>query len=47
MKAEISTVMDEAMKGGVWDEILSPETEVVLADLFRLTTDYSCHGCSY
>ncbi len=47
MKAAISTVMDDVLKDDVWDEILHPATEIVLADLLRLATDYSCHGCTH
>jgi hypothetical protein len=47
MKAEISAVMDDVIKDDIWDEILSPDTEIVLGDLLRLSTDYSCHGCSF
>jgi hypothetical protein len=47
MEAEISTVMDDIIKDGVWDEILSPDSQTVLADLTKLSTDYSCQSCSY
>lgn len=47
MKTELSHMMDEAIMAGAWDEILSSDTDVVLGDLLKLSTDYSCHGCTY
>lgn len=47
MTLEVSAVIDDVLKDDVWNEILSPETDVVLGDLFKLSTDYSCHGCSF
>ncbi len=47
MKPEVSVIMDEVMKDGIWDEILSPGAEIGLADLLKLSTDYSCHGCAF
>ncbi len=44
---DTTQIIDEAISSDVLDEFLSPETNTVLADLTRLTTDYSCHGCSY
>lgn len=47
MKNSTTEIIDEAFEGDVLDEILSPETETVLADLLKLSTDYSCQGCAF
>ena len=47
MKHTTTDIIDAAIESDVMDEILSPETETVLADLSRLATDYSCHGCAF
>ena len=40
-------IIEDAISNNVWNEIFSPEVETVLADLSRLGTDYSCHGCAF
>ena len=47
MRSEISAIMDDIMKDDIWNEVLAPETDMVLDDLLRLSTDYSCHGCAF
>ena len=47
MEHTTTQIINEAIDSDVWDEILSPETETILADLTRLSTDYSCHGCAF
>lgn len=47
MQHTTTEIIDESIEGDVWNDILSPETETVLADLMRLATDYSCQGCAF
>lgn len=40
-------IVEEAFEGDVLEELLTPETEAILAQLMNLSTDYSCHGCAF
>ena len=46
-KTDYTTEIIEAtFDDDVWQEILTPNTDMVLDDLIKLTTDYSCQGCA-
>jgi|GEM_PF-6111632 len=47
MKQTTTHIIDEAIEADIFDEFLSPDSDIVLADLLKLATDYSCHGCAF